>query len=99
MKSVAPHTLSAALASDPLSLHREQKWLLKRLRNPTQKARGVGSVDQPVIVREGKRENQARLEFTSIAHPLRLHARTRKAENRYFWMIHNRRETCAANSA
>jgi len=42
----------------PLSLHRQQERLLKRLRDPPQKARGIRAIDQPVIVRERQRKNQ-----------------------------------------
>src|SRR6266403_5352895 len=50
-----------------LSLNRKQEWLFKRLRDPAQKTRGIGAIDQPVIVRERERQNQARLEF--VVHP------------------------------
>src|SRR6266566_9535332 len=65
-----------------LSLNGEQEWLFEGFRNPAQKTRGVGAIDQPVIVRERERQNQARLEF--VIHPLRLHSRTRQAKNRHF---------------
>src|SRR5580658_6178920 len=81
------------------SLNRQQERLLKRFRDPAQKARGVGSVDQPVIVRERQRKNQARLEFTSIAYPLGLHPRTRQAENRNLWIVHDRRKSGTADSS
>src|SRR6266404_9308761 len=48
-------TISCMVSPVPqptLSLNRKQKRLLKRLRDPAQKTRGVGAVDQPVIVRE-----------------------------------------------
>src|SRR5713226_5265978 len=34
------------------SLNRKQEWLLERLRDPAQKTRSIGAIDQPVIVRE-----------------------------------------------
>ena len=61
----------------PLSLNRKQERLLEGFRDPAQEACGVGAIDQPVIVREGERQNQARLEF--VVDPFRLHARTRQA--------------------
>src|SRR3982074_3902247 len=71
-----------------LSLNGQQEWLLESFRNPAQETRGVGAIDQPVIVRERERQNQARLKF--VVDPFRLHPRTRKAEDRNFGMIHNR---------
>src|ERR1700681_555226 len=79
-----------------LSLHTQQEWLLKRLRDPAQKTRGIGAIDQPVIVRERERQNQPRIEF--VIHPLLLHPRTRKPQNRDFKMFHDRRESRAADS-
>jgi hypothetical protein len=42
----------SSISESRLSLHREQERLLKRFRDPAQKTRGVGAIDQPVIVRE-----------------------------------------------
>src|SRR5882757_11238021 len=80
-----------------LSLNGQQEWLLESFRNPAQETRGVGAIDQPVIVRERERQNQARLKF--VVDPFRLHPRTRKAEDRNFGMIHNRREPGATDPA
>src|SRR5882724_8703442 len=80
-----------------LSLNGEQEWLLEGFRNPAQETRGIGAIDQPVIVRERERQNQARLKF--VVDPLRLHPRSRKAQNRNFGMIHDRRKSGAADSA
>ena len=65
-----------------LSLHRQQEWLLESFGDPAQEAGRIGAVNQAVIVRKRKRQNQARLEFA--VDPLRLHARARKAEDRDF---------------
>src|SRR6266850_248884 len=54
-----------------LSLNRQQEWLLESFRDPAQETRGVGAIDQPVIVRERERQNQARLKF--VADPFRFH--------------------------
>src|SRR5712692_9964422 len=81
----------------PSSLNREQEWLLEGFRNPAQETRGVGAIDQPVIVRERERQNQARLVF--VVDPLGFHPGTRKTKNRNFGMIHDRRESGAADSA
>src|SRR6266576_4917811 len=80
-----------------LSLNGEQEWLLEGFRNPAQETRGIGAIDHPVIVRERQRQNQARLEF--VVDPLGLHPRTREAEDGYLGMIHDGRESSAANSA
>src|SRR6266851_4820196 len=88
--------LCVSAVKQTLSLNRQQERLLKRFRDPAQKTRGIGAIDQPVIVRERERKNQARLEF--VVHPLRLHSRTRQAKNRHLRMIHNRRESRAADS-
>src|SRR5208282_4063077 len=55
----SPRTPRKRLRSGPdksphrlLSLNRKQEWLLEGFRDPAQKARGVGAIDQPVIVRE-----------------------------------------------
>src|SRR5208282_3803575 len=88
--------LCVSAVTRTLSLNRKQERLLEGFRDPAQKTRGVGAIDQPVIVREGERQNQAPLEF--VVHPLRLHARTREAQNRDFGMIHDRRKPSAADS-
>src|SRR3989454_3760326 len=80
-----------------LSLNGEQEWLFEGFRNPAQETCGVGAIDQPVIVRERERQNQARLKF--VIDPFGLHSRTRKSENRNFRMIHDWRESGAADSA
>src|SRR6267378_3537785 len=80
-----------------LSLNGQQEWLLESFRNPAQETRGVGAIDQPVIVRERERQNQARLKF--VVDPFWLHPRTRQAENGNFRMIHDRRKSCTADSA
>src|ERR1043166_6816948 len=80
-----------------LSLNGQQEWLLESFRNPAQETRGVGAIDQPVIVRERERQNQARLKF--VVDPLGLHPGTRESDNRNFGMIHDRRESGAADSA
>src|SRR5258708_7865707 len=80
-----------------LSLNGQQEWLLEGFRDPAQETRGVGAIDQPVIVRERERQNQARLKF--VVDPLGLHPRTRQPENRHFGMIHDRRKSRATDSA
>src|SRR5256885_13536810 len=79
-----------------LSLNGQQEWLLEGFRNPAQETRGVGAIDQPVIVREREWQNQARLKF--VVDPLRFHPGTRQSENRDFGMIHDRRKSGAADS-
>src|SRR5882672_6065777 len=79
-----------------LSLDGQQEWLLEGFRNPTQETRGVGAINQPVIVRERERQNQARLKF--VVNPFGFHPRTREAENRKLGMIDDRRISGAADS-
>src|SRR5215467_11768996 len=59
-----------------LSLHREQEWLLERLRDPAQEAGSVGPVDQTMVVGERQWQYQPRLKL--VVHPDRFHAGTRK---------------------
>src|SRR5258706_5587752 len=80
-----------------LSLNGEQEWLLESFRNPAQETRGVGAINQPVIVRERERQNQAWLKF--VVDPLGFHPRTREAEDRNFGMIHDWRKSSAADPA
>src|SRR5712691_10737498 len=80
-----------------LSLNGEQEWLFEGFRNPAQETRGVGAIDQPVIVRERERQNPARLKF--VVDPLGLHPRTRESENRNFGMVYDRRKSRATDSA
>src|ERR1700704_1642949 len=90
----------ASIDPDPrhgmLPLNRKQERLLKRLRDPAQETRGVGAINQPVIVRERERQNQARLKF--VVDPFGFHPRTREAENRNLGMIDDRRKSRAADS-
>src|SRR6266481_3038296 len=80
-----------------LSLNGEQERLFEGFRDPAQETRGVGAIDQPVIVRERERQNQARFEF--VVDPLGLHPGTRESENRNFGMIHDGRKSGATDSA
>src|SRR5271157_4477825 len=43
---------SLRLGGENSSLNRKQERLLEGFRDPAQKTRGVGAIDQPVIVRE-----------------------------------------------
>src|SRR6478609_5000955 len=80
-----------------LSLHRQQERLLKGFRDPAQESGRIGAIDQAMIVGERKRQHLPGLEFA--IHPDRLHAGTRKPENRDLGKIHNRRKSGAADTA
>src|ERR1700733_294009 len=84
----------SSVVHDFLSLHREQERLFKRFRDPSQKARRIGSINQAMIIGERERQNQSRLELTAalILNPLRLHARPRQTKDRYFRIIYDRRK-------
>src|SRR5208282_517936 len=47
-----PTKFKTATTEFQLSLHRKQERLLESFRDPAQKTRGIGAIDQPVIVRE-----------------------------------------------
>jgi hypothetical protein len=51
LKRISPRSLRP-LRLKLLPLNRKQEWLLEGFRDPAQKTRGVGAIDQPVIVRE-----------------------------------------------
>src|ERR1700722_2202485 len=56
----------------PLSLNGQQERLLECFRDPAQETRGIGAVNQSMIVGERERQDQPRLKFP--VDPLRLHA-------------------------
>src|SRR5450755_154674 len=80
-----------------LSLNRKQERLLEGFRHPAQKACGVRTINQAMVVRERERQNQTRLKLSSD--PFRFHAGTREAENRDFRMIHDGCKGCAPDTA
>src|SRR5271156_910797 len=79
------------------SLNRQQERLLEGFRDPAQEAGGVCAVDQPVVV--GQRHRQHKAWFELPVQPHRLHAEARKTKDGNLRIVHDRRESSAANSA
>jgi len=76
-------------------LQGQQKGLLESLCDPAQEPRGVGAVDQPVIIGKRQRQQEPRLELPVIEY--RLLARARNPENRHFRRMDDRGELGAAD--
>src|SRR5690625_1966792 len=77
----------------------EQERFLHRLADPAQEARGGSAVDEPVVVGEGERQHEPRLEFTGFPVVHLLHGASGNTEDRDLWRAHYRREAGTADAA